>query len=235
MNLLLRLRLSNVPWTRLISRSLGPLLLCVGVYATVHADEHEGSAPPPQIEPQAQVEPQSVAPTESLTASPTTSQDVLPDFPPLETFDEIIARPLFSSTRRPKAVDEPEEENSDASEIKQTWMLVGVILNTEAPIAFFAKTDGSKKISLSKGMTLDASWTLEEVGPDHAVVIAGEDQARFELWRPRSRVASGRTDSAAQTDPQRSATDTRLEQRTPVINGDTNRIRNPGVSNQRRQ
>lgn len=113
----------------------------------------------------------------------------LPEYPPLEVFNEISERPLFSHNRRPKAKDEVADTSSGA-ELKEAWQLVGVILQAQEPIALFSEISGTKRINLVVGMSLDKKWVLHEVGDDYAVLVVDEDEARFELWKPRARKAA---------------------------------------------
>jgi len=134
----------------------------------------------------------------------------LPDYPPLEAFSEISERPLFVSTRRPKA--EPSVvSSSNASELKKTWRLVGVILKAEEPLAMFSEQAGAKRLKLSIGMELDRQWVVHEVGTDYAVVESNGDEARFELWKPRERTAPAsvrdRTSTLGRSDNPQSPSD----------------------------
>ncbi|WP_372835426.1 hypothetical protein, partial [Pontibacterium sp.] len=111
----------------------------------------------------------------------------LPEYPPLETFSAISERPLFSQIRRPRAKEEV-VDTSSAAELQETWHLVGVILQAQEPIALFAEITGAKRMNLAVGMSLDKKWVLHEVGGDYAVLVGDEDEeARFELWKPRAR------------------------------------------------
>jgi hypothetical protein len=114
----------------------------------------------------------------------------LPDYPPLETFEEISKRPLFTSTRRPKPKADQFAENVTQKELMEKWRLVGVILNNETPLALMSEKQGDKRMTLAVGMPLDQTWVVSEIGSDFVVLDGSEDQARLELWQPRDKKAT---------------------------------------------
>lgn len=114
----------------------------------------------------------------------------LPDYPPLDTFDEISKRPLFISTRRPKPKEDQFAEDVTQKELMEKWRLVGVILNNETPLALMSEKQGDKRMTLAVGMPLDQTWVISEIGSDFVVLDGSGDQARLELWQPRDKKAT---------------------------------------------
>lgn len=144
----------------------------------------------------------------------------LPTYPPVEAYSAISERPLFNSRRRPKAKEEV-EETSNAAELKQAWQLVGTIIQQEQPIALFSQITGTKRTNLTIGMLLDKQWELQEIGEDYAVLVADEEEARFELWKPREKqskkpkgrvtLENGQQTNRAQPNPNNQSEKTRQE------------------------
>ena len=151
-------------------------------------------------------------------------QLTLPEYPPIETFDPISERPLFHSTRRPKPkTEEVQEEGVSQSELMEKWRLVGVILKNESPLALMSEKQGEKRLTLAKGMPLDQTWVISEIGEDFVVLEGNEEQARLELWQPRDSAPikpERKKDNGAANAPQRQIqnTNTRTQraQGTPV-------------------
>lgn len=128
-----------------------------------------------------------------LASVPVFGQDdeglILPDYPPIETFDPISQRPLFNATRRPKPKAEDFAQDTSQSELLEKWHLVGIILHKENPLALISEKTGDQRLTLSQGMPLDQTWTLSEIGQDYIVVEGNNEETRMELWQPRERQA----------------------------------------------
>jgi len=120
------------------------------------------------------------------------TQLVLPDYPPLDVFEPITQRPLFNSTRRPKPKQEDFQEDLSGSDLEENWRLVGIILNNDSPLALMSEMKGEQRLTLSKGMPLDHTWTISEIGRDYILLEGRDAQARLELWQPRERNAPKR-------------------------------------------
>lgn len=125
----------------------------------------------------------------NVRAQDDVSQLVLPEYPPLDTFEPISQRPLFNSTRRPKPKSEDFQQDVSQSELAETWRLVGIILNNDSPLALMAQKQGEKRVTLAQGMPLDQKWTISEIGRDYILLDGNDEQARLELWQPRERQA----------------------------------------------
>ncbi|WP_370278864.1 hypothetical protein [Pontibacterium sp.] len=127
-----------------------------------------------------------------LRAQDDVSQLVLPEYPPLDTFEPISQRPLFNSTRRPKPKTEDFQQDVSQSELAESWRLVGIILNNDTPLALMAQKKGEKRLTLARGMPLDQTWMISEIGQDYIVLEGNDEQARLELWEPREKQAPKR-------------------------------------------
>lgn len=111
----------------------------------------------------------------------------IPGYPPIEQFEEIMARPLFDDTRRPREDEAGTEENISASAaaIREKWRLSGVVWENDQQLALFNERRGEGRARINTGMYLDGDWQLEEIGRDSATLSDGGQTLRLELWEPR--------------------------------------------------
>ncbi|MCP8687236.1 hypothetical protein [Marinobacterium sedimentorum] len=106
----------------------------------------------------------------------------LPPFPPRSQFDEMLERPLFTSSRRPQA---GESSGGSAQELRETWKLTGIVLVGDEVRALFKERNGERRLRLGTGMPLDANWVLEEINRETVVMGSGDEQVTLELLEPR--------------------------------------------------
>jgi len=91
-------------------------------------------------------------------------------FPPLETFDEIVARPLFNATRRPEKV---EVALPDVMPSELNIMLSGIVIGQTQQIVHLRSTTNKQTQALSVGDKID-DWQILSILPDHIVLQSGD-------------------------------------------------------------
>ncbi len=123
-----------------------------------------------------------------LWLPPTRAQDdgaPTPAYPPLEQFEEIMARPLFDDSRRPQQDEEEESVSESAAAMREKWRLSGVVWEDDQQLALFSERQGAGRARIKTGMYLDGNWQLEEIGMDTVTLSDGSQTLRLELWEPR--------------------------------------------------
>ncbi|WP_107852369.1 type II secretion system protein N [Oceanimonas marisflavi] len=116
-----------------------------------------------------------------------TDAPAAPDYPPLEQFEELLERPLFNATRRPKAGEDQDDTLSEsAAEMREKWRLSGVVWENSQPLALFSEREGEGRERLRTGMYLDGNWQLEEITEDSVTLTDDDQRLRLELWEPRA-------------------------------------------------
>lgn len=93
--------------------------------------------------------------------------------PPLRSFAEVLARPLFSPTRRP-SLDAPAAGDARSS----GFTLVGIVISSGEHHALIEHGQPPRLERVVEGQELDG-WTVEAIAPD-AVALRRADQ-RLEL------------------------------------------------------
>ncbi len=90
--------------------------------------------------------------------------------PPIDNFDAILLRPIFSPTRSPLSEEGPAEEvvSGDLS-----FSLKGIIVGGKERVALFRPNDGTKVVRVSQGGRL-AGWTVVAIEPDQVTLERGE-------------------------------------------------------------
>ncbi|MEE8534687.1 MAG: hypothetical protein V3S45_01505 [Kiloniellales bacterium] len=90
--------------------------------------------------------------------------------PPIDTFDAILLRPIFSPTRSPPSEAGPAEEvvGGDLS-----FALKGIIIGSNERVALFRPNDGTKIVRVSQGSRL-AGWTVVAIEPNQVTLERGE-------------------------------------------------------------
>jgi len=107
---------------------------------------------------------------------------------PEESFDQMVARPLFLKGRRP--VDEPKAEDAQTPAVVLVfdWELNGIYTRNNSLSAFFsrAKTkvphDNYRKLMV--GGDLDG-WKLTEISKDKVILMQGGNQKELMLRKPK--------------------------------------------------
>ena len=104
--------------------------------------------------------------------------------PPLRAFDEIAARPLFASDRRPYVPPAPEAgpkaEVEEASLEPPPVELVGIMLTDAQRSALFAFQGDNRLVWIHEGQAVEG-WQVDEIAPDSAMLSLGEREAVLNL------------------------------------------------------
>jgi len=151
-------------WSR--NRSIlaaGLLAACALLGSTVYG---ELTAPP--IAPAAALQP--------LTTPAAAAPNAPFAMPPLETYAEVTARPLFFPTRRPAPIQAATVDRVDA----QSLVLVGVILAESGKAALIARANlpGARRVALGEEIE---GWVLAEIDADRVVLRSGTTEAVLPL------------------------------------------------------
>ena len=132
-------------------------------------------------------------PVVPIAKSPVSS---LPELPPLHEFDQIVARTLFSVSRKPPVkIEGPSGGNKQ--ELLETWKLTGVTITDDRALALFQERNGSKRLRLETGMPLDNRWQLEEVKSDSVIVASGDQLVEMVLRQPRDPLKTSTNETKA--------------------------------------
>jgi len=86
-----------------------------------------------------------------------------------ELLAEALARPLFSSTRRPPQAAANDATDSDLADMR----LTGIVTKPEHHLAIFAVNGATKPLRLTEGQAL-SGWRIESITP-HEVSLSGPD------------------------------------------------------------
>ncbi|WP_116475450.1 DNA utilization family protein [Zobellella maritima] len=108
-----------------------------------------------------------------------------PAYPPLDSFQEIIVRPLFDDRRRPRQTEDSDDTSETAAALKEKWRLTGVVWKGEQQLALLSQRRGEARLRLEAGMYLDGGWQLEEIQAEAVILTDGEQQLLLELREPR--------------------------------------------------
>lgn len=113
----------------------------------------------------------------SLAPLPSTPPAAEFSLPAIEAFTSVLARPMFSSTRRP-----PVEEVVVVATPEPTLdvTLRGIILTGEERIALIVPAAGAEMVRLKEDERFEG-WTLVAVESDHVVFRLGTEELILEL------------------------------------------------------
>lgn len=99
-------------------------------------------------------------------------------------YQEMIERPLFSSTRRPPALTDDPQESLDGQQLREVWRLSGIAMEQGRQLASFSERQGEGRLLLEIGMVLADEWRLEQIGSDHVLLSNGLGEVRMPLREP---------------------------------------------------
>jgi hypothetical protein len=146
---------------------LALLLLCGGLAGAmavelISASEADWSAPEAATAPS----------LPSANIPKTSSQFTLP---PLESFAEIAERPLFSSSRRPPAIDAAQTVDQPFSAT-----LAGIVISTSSRNIIVAHGDPPVLTRLKEGDNLDG-WSVSSIEPNRVLFQRGSEERQLKL------------------------------------------------------
>ena len=103
------------------------------------------------------------------------------EFPLIDTYQDIIDRPLFMDNRKPYISLTPETKKSNIREIKsQQLSLSAVVITSNKSIAIFQYANSKTVQHVALGETIDG-WTLTEIHEQQVVLNKGDDTKTLEL------------------------------------------------------
>lgn len=138
------------------------LVLCIGLASIVYwQTEHPpsfltsvaGADGPPETEP-----------SRALQAEFT--------FPPLAAFSEIVARPLFSTSRRPAKEIEDSDTDDAPPPTPSHFILAGVVISAEGRMALLRRMSSTDLIRALMGQEIDG-WYVELIESDSVTLRQG--------------------------------------------------------------
>lgn len=115
---------------------------------------------------------------------------------PLGSYEEIVARPLFRSERRPP---DPEEAASEAQQaaaqaqqeqvhIEELFALSGVVVTKNKTVALLQDIKNNKSVRVSEGESLEG-WRVEQVLPESVLFSHNGRSESLELIRDYERLS----------------------------------------------
>ncbi|WP_446811738.1 hypothetical protein ACH50O_09295 [Methylomonas sp. 2BW1-5-20] len=107
----------------------------------------------------------------------------------IETYSEIVERPLFIEGRKPIAEASPTEnlQNADSGQIDD-WALIGIYIKDKKPIALFSKRNEARKFQkISEDQTI-AGWQLKQIQADRVLLLQAGQERSVVLRKPRAQV-----------------------------------------------
>ncbi len=113
------------------------------------------------------------------------------DIPPIETFVEIIERPLFMQDRRPYVapapvvIREPEPQAPAAPDITEQISLRATIIIGEKRIALIQELANGSQLRLNQGEAYNG-WTLTGVETGEISMKKGEEVKQIQLKKGQS-------------------------------------------------
>lgn len=98
--------------------------------------------------------------------------------PPIESFSEIAARPLFSESRRPPSPAaepelEPEPGQAAAPVVRRgLFVLVGVVITSRTRLAIVRQRNAREAVRLVEGQQIEG-WTVDSIQPNRVLFRQG--------------------------------------------------------------
>lgn len=112
------------------------------------------------------------------------------DLPPIESFSETVARPLFMATRRPPEPEEPEvEAEPTAGAQRNMFNLLGIVISSDERVALVTRRRGGDFLRLVVGQRVDG-WLVVAIEPDSMTLSQGDETEMLKLTdvaRPKRR------------------------------------------------
>lgn len=102
--------------------------------------------------------------------------------PAIGYYEEIIARPLFSSNRLPPEKVEASNASGAKNTAPPTFTLVGVVITQQVTKALLLPKKGKETVHVAPGDTIEG-WRVETIQPDRIEVSKGEHLTELILER----------------------------------------------------
>lgn len=165
-----------------------PLLLavlCAG-FAAVLAGIIDGPGSPP-ADPD----------TEVAAAADDATAERSFDLEPLESFDAVVERPLFSRTRRPLPVAAATKSDAHGGSAGVPFLLSGILIAGSTRVAFLQPRSEPKTLRVLEGETIEG-WKIEKITQRQVVVGNGEVSQELTLQDRNAPVAAAAPDGRGQ-------------------------------------
>ena len=132
------------------------------------------------LETQQQMEPSLAASAQEAPPRPARTHQTEPTFvmPPFATFAEVVARPLFSPTRRPVV--------GPSTERLANFSVVGIVTSPQERHALLSHGLPPKVDRVAEGQSLDG-WTVKSIGDDSIVMVQGDREVELKPTDKASR------------------------------------------------
>jgi general secretion pathway protein N len=114
--------------------------------------------------------------------------------PPIESYAEVTARPLFSASRRPA----PQQAAQRGSLEPASLALIGIIISSQSRIALVQEAKSPKPIRLTEGQEVQG-WTVQSILPDRIVIRRGTLEQEVKLHAASQGAQAGAPASTART------------------------------------
>jgi general secretion pathway protein N len=114
--------------------------------------------------------------------------------PPIESYAEVMARPLFSASRRPA----PQQVAQRGSLEPASLALTGIILSSQSRTALVQEAKSPKPIRLAEGQEVQG-WTVQSILPDRIVIRRGTLEQEVKLHAASQGAQAGAPASTART------------------------------------
>ena len=127
-----------------------------------------------------------------------TRANPLPTVPPapgVQTYQEILARPLFIRSRQPPAKPQPAPVREQAKPLH--YLLEGVALSRDTRVALLLDPRSRERVSLEEGHVWEG-WVVEQVLADR-VILSAEGELQELLLEPPDENAPAQDRGAAGT------------------------------------
>jgi len=155
------------PFNRL---TLVLLAACVGLGTLIERELRAAAAAAPGQPPPVEAPP------------PAQSEGSVPLEPPpvaaLQSYQEILDRPLFVSGRQPPP--EPQQAVARQTVRPLRYALEGIAISRHARVAVLRDMTGRQIVSVAQGDELEG-WEVKEVRPDRVVLTSGEQTQELAL------------------------------------------------------
>ena len=138
------------------------LVLCIGLASIIYWQTER----PPSL-------PTNVAGTDGPPETePTRALQAEFTFPPLAAFSEIVARPLFSPSRRPPKEIEDSDTDDAPPPTPSHFILAGVVISAEGRMVLLRRLNSTDLIRALLGQEIDG-WYVELIEPDRVTLRQG--------------------------------------------------------------
>ncbi len=113
-------------------------------------------------------------------------EDMTIAFARLQDYEEIVRRPLFSTTRRPEEPDKPKvipNASKVSAPAADSLIVLGIVISPETTIAVVQDKKTKKIVKAAQGTNING-WEVTEIREDGVTIRLGERETTLMLHRP---------------------------------------------------